>query len=84
MSWFKRADAGEEDKQRLLYVRPKTTDAEVEMFLEHERLVDAGLLDPDQPTPWGHLVHLRRMEAEFRPQERRLIRAVLGLTGEQP
>lgn len=26
-------------------------------YAEHRELEDAGLLDPDQPTPWTHALH---------------------------
>lgn len=38
-----------------------------------------GLLEPDQPTYFAHQDHIRQMEAEFTPLERRLIRNSLGL-----
>jgi len=50
------------------------------MRLEHEHLIKAGLLDPDEPTRWSHLQHQRRMQAEFTPIERQMIRTILGMT----
>lgn len=50
--------------------------------LELEQL---GLLDPDQPTEGAHRRYVEKMEADFTPVERRLIRAALfGGGGEQP
>lgn len=44
----------------------------------HEMLLrDLGVIDQDQPTVFGHLDYVRRMEAEFTRQERRMIRALL-------
>ena len=34
-----------------------------------------GLLEPGQPTETAHIEHVRAMQAEFSPAERRLIRA---------
>ena len=42
-------------------------------------LEDLGLLEPDEPTIAAHEDHIERMESEFTPLERRLIRADLGL-----
>ena len=49
-------------------------EAEWEARLRDKRLLDDGLLDPDQPTETAHRDHVRKMEAEFSPLERRLIR----------
>jgi len=47
------------------------------MKREHESLVAAGLLDPDQPTPYSHHLRLQQAERDFSPEERRLIRGYL-------
>ena len=49
------------------------------MLAEHSALVDAGVLDPDQPTPWSHHAHMEALRAEFTSTERATIRAVLGM-----
>jgi hypothetical protein len=59
------------------------TDAETwELARESMDAEAFGLLDPGQPTPWAHYKYLRRMEADFTPMERRLIRSALGLDTE--
>jgi hypothetical protein len=40
-------------------------------------LGDLGLRDPDQPTPQSHAAYRERMQAEFTPEERAVIRATL-------
>lgn len=45
-------------------------------------MLDAGLLDPGQPTEWATIQHQQAAEAEFTPEERRLIRHTLGLLPE--
>ena len=58
-------------------------DAALECFIEDYMLRSLGLLDPDQPTRWSHLEYRRRMQADFTPTERSLIRESLGLTTER-
>ena len=51
----------------------------------HEMLLrDLGVIDPDQPTVFSHLDYVRRMESDFTPQERRMIRALLHIDGSMP
>jgi hypothetical protein len=49
------------------------------MLAEHEALVEAGVLDVDQPTAWSHYEYQRRLTAEFSPEERAQIRVLLGM-----
>ena len=50
-----------------------------ELAFEDVRLRELGLLDAGQPTRWSHLQERERLEAEFTPTERALIRDALGL-----
>lgn len=59
-------------------VTGNTTDPNV-MWSEHHHLVDAGLLDPDEPTPWTQYQYQRRLFGEFTPQERARIRIEIGM-----
>lgn len=54
-------------------------EARAESERKEQRLIEDGLLDPGQPTLQAHTRHVERMEAEFNPRERRLIRHSLGL-----
>lgn len=49
------------------------------MRLEENALVEAGLLDPDQPTRWSHHQGQRRLYGDFSPEERAYIRLQLGM-----
>jgi hypothetical protein len=49
------------------------------MKMEHDFLMEAGLLDPGEPTRWSDYAYRQEMTAEFTPEERWLIRAQLGL-----
>lgn len=44
-----------------------------------QRLVDAGLLDPNEPTEYAHRMYLEKSEGEFTPWERAQIRLLLGM-----
>lgn len=55
-----------------------TTDSAV-MEAEHRWLAEAGLLDPDQPTPWTHYQYQRALRREFTEEERVRIRVALGM-----
>ena len=57
---------------------PKT-DRELEVRIEEQKRIDFGLLEPAEPTPLSHQQHILRMESEFSPRERRMIRWSLGL-----
>lgn len=61
-------------------MRPE--DRELELAIEHHRLVDNGLLDPGQSTEYAHILYQRRLNAPFSVEERRLIRVALGLAGD--
>lgn len=37
-------------------------DAEFEMFLEHQKLLEAGLLDPGEPTLWSHYQYQKALQ----------------------
>lgn len=60
------------------FIRPNTTDPEA-MRLEHEALVEAGVLDPDQPTPYTHYLYQQALGAEFTPLERMQLRVLHDL-----
>lgn len=47
--------------------------------LQHTRLEESGLLDPEQPTRWSTYDYNRRMSAEFSPEERHQIRYLLAI-----
>lgn len=47
------------------------------MAEEHKNLVAAGLLDPDQPTPWSHHQWRQAATSDFTPEERMVIRGNL-------
>jgi hypothetical protein len=49
------------------------TEPEV-MAEEHKHLVAAGLLDPDQPTPWSHHQWRTQASRDFTPEERMVLR----------
>lgn len=54
-------------------------DARLDAEIEEWTLREVGLIEPDQPTAISHARYVERMEAEFTPIERRIIRAmVLG------
>jgi hypothetical protein len=59
-------------------IRGRTGDPQV-MFAEHKALLDAGLLDFDQPTPYSHWKYQQRFFQEFTPEERMTIRLYLGM-----
>ncbi|HBO13353.1 MAG TPA: hypothetical protein DD491_11265 [Halieaceae bacterium] len=61
------------------------TDAELEARRRDHEAEAAGLIDPGQPTETAHRDHVRAMEAELSPLERRLIRRELfGAAGDDP
>lgn len=35
-------------------------------YAEHRELEDAGLLEPDQPTPWSHALHQTHLRGTFK------------------
>ncbi len=39
---------------------PPISEAMMDAYTEQEHLLDAGLLDPDQPTRYAHMVEHRR------------------------
>lgn len=45
----------------------------------HRWLDEQGLLEPGEPTPYSHATYEREMTAPFSPDERRMIRADLGM-----
>jgi len=47
--------------------------------IEDSCATDAGLLEPGQPTYAAHLRHVAAMGSELTPQERRMVRYLLGL-----
>ena len=50
-------------------------DSEFEVMAEeHRHMEEAGLLDPDQPTPWSHYQWRQKQTKEFTPEERMIIR----------
>jgi hypothetical protein len=51
------------------------------MRKQHEAWEDAGVLDPDQPTPWSHYLYQRAMTTEFTPAERAALRVRMELEG---
>lgn len=59
-------------------VTGETRDPEI-MRLEHNTLVEAGLLDQGQPTPWSHYRYLTALHADFTASERAFIRTALGM-----
>lgn len=44
---------------------------------KHDFLVENGLLEPDEPTEWAHKQHIDKMQAEFAPVERHMIRCLV-------
>ena len=61
----------------------KADDAWIDAHAEEAFLIDAGLLEPDQPTRAAHLRARRRYEdagREFTADERRALRRLLGAT----
>jgi hypothetical protein len=55
-------------------VTGNSTDPAV-MVQEQQHLVENGLLDPDQPTPWAHYQWLQNASRDFTPEERMVIRS---------
>lgn len=49
------------------------------MRIEYEALMEAGLLEPDEPHPYIHALHVQAAERDFSPQERRRIRMMLDM-----
>jgi hypothetical protein len=49
------------------------------MQAQHHALAEAGLLNPDEPTPWAHHLYQQRLRAEFTPDERAELRVRLGM-----
>lgn len=57
------------------------------LLLQHNLLVDAGLLDPDEPTHYNHYEYQRIRRSEFTPLERAALRELILLPvedGDQP
>jgi hypothetical protein len=55
-----------------------TTDVAV-MKIEHDHLIDWGLLDPDEPTPYSHYLWNQDLIKNFTPLERQIISAQLSV-----
>lgn len=58
----------------------RSNDPEV-LRLEHEFLVENGLLEPGEPTRWSHYCYRKAMDAEFTSRDRAVIRDKLGMGG---
>ena len=55
------------------------SDARLDAEISEASLRAAGVIEDEEPTPLSHARHVERLEAEFTPRERRLIRyALLG------
>ena len=50
-----------------------------EHAIAYMRLLESGVLDPDEPTPEAHAEHVAAARAQFTPAERQRIRFALGL-----
>lgn len=56
-------------------------DQRLEIELEERELLEAGLLEPGQPTLAAHIRHREKMEAPFSARERAAIRSLLFVPG---
>lgn len=49
------------------------------MEQRHRGAVEAGLLDPDEPTPYTHWLYQQEITKEFTSMERAQVRITLGM-----